>query len=53
MVSQPGPAPMFSRTEPEVVSSPSIVGEHTSEVLSSIGLSEEDIGSLKSSGAVA
>ncbi len=52
-VTQPAPAPRFSRTEPEVVSSPSIVGEHTSEVLSSIGLSEEDIGSLKSSGAVA
>ena len=52
-VTQPAPAPRFSRTEPEVVSSPSIVGEHTNEVLSSIGLSEEDIGSLKSSGAVA
>ena len=52
-VTQPAPAPRFSRTEPEVVSSPSIVGEHTNEVLSSIGLSEEDISSLKNSGAVA
>jgi len=52
-VTQPAPAPRFSRTEPEVVSSPSIVGEHTNEVLSSIGLSEEDISSLKTSGAVA
>ena len=52
-VTQPAPAPRFSRTEPEVVSSPSIVGEHTSEVLSSIGLSEEDISTLKTSGAVA
>ena len=52
-VIQPAPAPRFSRTEPEVVSSPSIVGEHTNEVLSSIGLSEEDISSLKTSGAVA
>ena len=52
-VIQPAPAPRFSRTEPKVVSSPSIVGEHTNEVLSSIGLSEEDISSLKTSGAVA
>ena len=52
-VIQPAPAPRFSRTEPEVVSSPSIVGEHTNEVLSSIGLSKEDISSLKTSGAVA
>jgi|TARA_B100001971_G_scaffold53989_1_gene49101 alpha-methylacyl-CoA racemase len=52
-VTQPAPAPRFSRTEPEVVSSPSIVGEHTNEVLSSIGLSDEDISSLKTSGAVA
>tara|TARA_Y100000590_G_scaffold262477_1_gene294541 strand:+ start:3624 stop:4754 length:1131 start_codon:yes stop_codon:yes gene_type:complete len=52
-VTQPAPAPRFSRTEPEVISSPSIVGEHTSEVLSSIGLSEEEISSLKTSGAVA
>ena len=52
-VTQPAPAPRFSRTEPEVVSSPSIVGEHTNEVLSSIGLSEEDISTLKTSGAVA
>jgi len=52
-VIQPAPAPRFSRTEPKVVSSPSIVGEHTNEVLSSIGLSKEDISSLKTSGAVA
>ena len=52
-VTQPAPAPRFSRTEPEVVSSPSIVGEHTNEVLSSIGLSEEDISTLKTTGAVA
>ena len=52
-VTQPAPAPRFSRTEPEVVSSPSLVGEHTNEVLSSIGLSEEDISTLKTSGAVA
>jgi len=52
-VTQPAPAPRFSRTEAKVVSSPSIVGEHTDEVLSSIGLSEEDISSLKTSGAVA
>ena len=52
-VTQPAPAPRFSRTEPEVVSSPSIVGEHTDEVLTSIGFSDEDISALKTSGAVA
>ena len=52
-VTQPAPAPRFSRTEPEIASSPSIVGEHTDEVLTSIGLSDEDINTLKTSGAVA
>ena len=52
-VTQPAPAPRFSRTEPEVTSSPSIVGEHTDEVLTSIGFSDEDISTLKTSGAVA
>ena len=52
-VTQPAPAPRFSRTEPEVVSSPSVVGEHTDEVLASIGFSDEDINTLKTSGAVA
>ena len=52
-VTQPAPAPRFSRTEPEVASSPSIVGEHTDQVLTSIGLSDEDINTLKTSGAVA
>ena len=52
-VTQPAPAPRFSRSEPEVVSSPSVVGEHTDEVLTSIGFSDEDINTLKTSGAVA
>ena len=52
-VTQPAPAPRFSRTNPEIVSSPSLVGEHTDEVLKAIGLNEEDINSLKTSGAVA
>ncbi len=52
-VTQPAPAPRFSRTEPEVASSPSVVGEHTDEVLTSIGFSDEDINTLKTSGAVA
>ena len=52
-VTQPAPAPRFSRTEAQVQSSPSIVGEHTDEILASIGLSERDINSLKTSGAIA
>ncbi len=52
-VTQPAPAPRFSRTEPEISSSPSVVGENTDEVLISMGFSQEDIDSLKISGAVA
>tara|TARA_B100000929_G_scaffold59856_1_gene45238 strand:+ start:3111 stop:4241 length:1131 start_codon:yes stop_codon:yes gene_type:complete len=52
-VTQPAPAPRFSRTEPEISSSPSVVGENTDEVLISIGFSQKDIDSLKISGAVA
>ena len=52
-VTQPAPAPRFSRTQPEVQSSPSLVGEHTDEILQSLNLSAEEIEDLKSSGSVA
>ena len=52
-VTQPAPAPRFSRTQPEVQSSPSLVGEHTDEILQSLNLSDEEIEDLKSSGSVA
>ena len=50
---QPAPAPRFSRTVPEVCPAPSYVGEHTEEVLKSIGMQDSDIEDLKASGEVA
>ena len=50
---QPAPAPRFSRTKAEVISSPALVGEHSEEILKDLGLSAEEISSLKSSGGIA
>ena len=50
---QPAPAPRFSRTAPEVYPAPAYVGEHTEEVLKSIGMQDSDIEDLKASGEVA
>ena len=50
---QPAPAPRFSRTVPEVCPAPAYVGEHTEEVLKSIGMQDSDIEGLKASGEVA
>ena len=50
---QPAPAPRFSRTAPEVYPPPAYVGEHTGEVLKSIGMQDSDIEDLKASGEVA
>ncbi len=51
-VSQPGPAPRFSRTVPEVVRPPCAPGEHTVEGLLAWGLEEREIRTLKASGAI-
>ena len=45
-VVQPGPAPRFSRTKPEVRSAPSVVGEHTDEILAEFGFSDAEIDRL-------
>jgi alpha-methylacyl-CoA racemase len=45
-VIQPGPAPRFSRTKPEVRSAPAAVGEHTDEILAEFGFSDEEIDRL-------
>ena len=50
---QPAPAPRFSRTVPEVYPAPAYVGEHTEEILKSIGMQDSDIEDLKASGEVA
>ena len=51
-VTQPDPAPRFSRTEPEVSSAPALVGEHSQEILEELGLSKEEIDNLRTSQAV-
>jgi alpha-methylacyl-CoA racemase len=52
-VTQPRPAPRFSRTTPEVVSTPAHPGQHSREVLAAWGFSSERIDALVGSGAVA
>ena len=52
-VTQPRPAPRFSRTEPEVVSAPAHAGQHSRAVLADWGIAADRIDALVSSGAVA
>jgi len=51
-VTQPAPAPRFSRTKAEVKRGPSRRGQHTREALAAWGFSKEDIAALESTGAV-
>jgi len=52
-ISQPAPAPRFSRTAPAVQSPPATPGQHTNDVLSSFGFGADDVAKLRASGAVA
>jgi alpha-methylacyl-CoA racemase len=52
-VRQLGVPVKLSRTPGEVAAPGPVLGEHTDEVLSSLGYQEEEIGALKESGAVA
>ena len=51
-VTQPGPAPRFSRTPGEVQMPPPDPGQHTSEILLEWGFHDEDIEKLRDIGAV-
>lgn len=51
-VTQPAPAPRFSRTSPETPTAPDTVGQHTQDVLSEWGLGASEIAELKSKGAI-
>lgn len=51
-VTQPAPAPRFSRTESSISSSAALIGENTDEILTSWGFSDEKITSLKKERAI-
>jgi len=51
-VTQPAPAPRFSRTENEVVLTPAWPGQHTREVLEAWGVGKDRVTELLDSGAV-
>ena len=52
-ISQPAPAPRFSRTPPATPRPASRPGEHTHEVLASSGFDPDEIAALRASGAIA
>jgi alpha-methylacyl-CoA racemase len=52
-VTQPAPAPRFSRTPGSIERPPPHAGQHTDEVLAEWGVPAERVAELKSSGAVA
>jgi alpha-methylacyl-CoA racemase len=51
-VRQPGPAPRFSRTRPEVARPSPIPGEHNDEALQEWGFSADDIAALRAAEAI-
>jgi alpha-methylacyl-CoA racemase len=51
-ITQPSPAPRFSRTPSEARSAPPMNGEHTREVLTEFGCSVADIERLQKAGAI-
>jgi alpha-methylacyl-CoA racemase len=52
-VTQPGPAPRFSRTIPEIIHFPPHPGQHTDEALQRWGFAKDEITKLRQSNAVA
>jgi len=51
-VTQPAPAPRFSRTPSAIQSSAAMAGEHSEEILSSWGFAAEEIAELKDAAAI-
>jgi alpha-methylacyl-CoA racemase len=51
-ITQPAPAPRFSRTRPAVAGPPAQAGAHTDEVLAEAGFDATDIAKLREAGAV-
>lgn len=51
-VTQPAPAPRFSRTENDTPTAPAVAGEHTDEVLAEFGFAADEIEKLKANGGI-
>ncbi len=51
-VTQPAPAPRFSKTESRIASPPPLAGQHTESILFAAGYSDDDLAALRESGAV-
>ncbi|MDD9895900.1 MAG: CaiB/BaiF CoA-transferase family protein [Gammaproteobacteria bacterium] len=51
-VTQPAPAPRFSRTQGEIQSTSAMAGEHTEEILLAWGFGSDQIAELKTTGAI-
>jgi len=51
-VTQPAPAPRFSRTSAEIARGPAGPGEHTDEVLGDWGFTADEVAKLREAGAV-
>ena len=52
-ITQPGPAPRFSRTPGEIRRPPAHPGQHTDEVLAEAGLDGDRLAKLRETGAIA
>lgn len=52
-VIQPAPAPRFSRTKPVAEAPPAHAGQHTDDVLASLGVDADRIAALREAGAIA
>jgi alpha-methylacyl-CoA racemase len=52
-IRQPGPAPRFSRTEPEISLPPPHAGQHTDEILAAAGFDPDRVAKLREAGAIA
>jgi alpha-methylacyl-CoA racemase len=52
-IPQPGPAPRFSRTRPEVSAPPPHAGQHTDDILAAAGFDPDRIAKLREAGVIA
>ena len=51
-VTQPSPAPRFSRTQGDIQSSAALIGENSEEILESWGFTSEQINELRKNNAI-